>query len=528
MTAIWRYLDTGYRTAAENMALDRILLESRDEGRSPNTIRLLRFRPPAVLVGYHQDVLHEVRMEYAAQEGIHINRRITGGGAIYFDETSVGWEVIANQDDLPKYRNIQELFRYMCSGVISALRELGLNASFRPKNDIEIDKRKISGTGGTCYGNSILFQGTLLVDFDVETMIKALRIPTIKLKDKELKSVKDRITCLKWELGYTPDYPFLKKLLKRGFEKAFKIELREGSLNAFENEKLKKALPYFHSSKWIYLDRRMSDPLMLQSITKKPGGVIRVSMAVDEESNIIKNILITGDFFAFPSRAIYDLESRLKYAKCDLEEIRREVYSFFSENNVEIPGITPDDIVDLIKEALDKRLLIEAGLNRNDVNDIYFVTDKWRELIEGECDYLLLPYCAKFIECEYRKLEGCIKCGGCSVGVAYEWAETMGMKPITIQNFEHLMEVLKYIRESGGKGYIGCCCEAFYQKHRDDLEEMDTPGILIDIDDLTCYELGKQVEAYHGNFEVQTNLKLDTLERLLKILRVQRIRCKNE
>jgi len=39
------------------------------------------------------------------------------------------------------------------------LRHLGVRAYFRPRNDIEIEGRKISGTGGTELSGAILFQG---------------------------------------------------------------------------------------------------------------------------------------------------------------------------------------------------------------------------------------------------------------------------------------------------------------------------------------------------------------------------------
>ena len=47
-------------------------------------------------------------------------------------------------------------------------------------------------------GNSFMFQGTLLIDFDVNTMLRALRIPLEKLKDKwtdhyQRKSLKDNV-----------------------------------------------------------------------------------------------------------------------------------------------------------------------------------------------------------------------------------------------------------------------------------------------------------------------------------------------
>lgn len=512
---VWRFLDTGYRTAAENMALDDVILESVSKDMSPNTIRLLRFRPPAVLVGYHQDVEHEVRLEYVKEKNIDVNRRITGGGAIYFDETSIGWEIIAKKGDLPTYRNFTALFETMCKGIINALRRFGISASFRPKNDVEIDGRKISGTGGTEKDDAILFQGTLLVDFDVETMIKALRIPTIKLKDKELKSVKDRITCMKWELGYVPTYDEIKMAIKRGFEEEFNIKLMDNGLTQYEYKLFKEKLPYFQSKDWIYLDRRFKDPTFVSAVTKKPGGVIRVSIAVDTEYNVIKSILITGDFFVSPKRTIYDLEARLKFIRCDKEEIKKIIYEFFDEYKPEIPGITPNDIYELIIEALEKISYKELGFDDEEVNHIYPITKSAQRIFDGYCEYLLLPYCAKYINCEYRKIDGCIKCGLCTIGEAYELAEKAGLKAITIQNFEHLMEVLNNMMREGAKGFIGCCCEAFYQKHRDDMESFGIPGIIIDIEDKTCYELGRQLEAYKGDFEVQTRLKIDVLSKLI-------------
>ena len=65
------------------------------------------------------------------------------------------------------------------------------------------------------------FKGTLLVDFDVETMTKSLRVPIVKLKDKELNIVKERVTCLKWELNRDISYEEVKNALK-----SFKIVLR--------------------------------------------------------------------------------------------------------------------------------------------------------------------------------------------------------------------------------------------------------------------------------------------------------------
>ena len=74
-----RVIDTGVRGGRENVAFDQALIEAHNAGRVPETIRFLRFRP-AALVGLHQILSHEVRLEYCARHGIEVGRRITGGG----------------------------------------------------------------------------------------------------------------------------------------------------------------------------------------------------------------------------------------------------------------------------------------------------------------------------------------------------------------------------------------------------------------------------------------------------------------
>ena len=47
MKPAWRVIDTGLRRAAENIALNRALLEARQADEIPNTLRFLRFKPAA-------------------------------------------------------------------------------------------------------------------------------------------------------------------------------------------------------------------------------------------------------------------------------------------------------------------------------------------------------------------------------------------------------------------------------------------------------------------------------------------------
>ncbi|MCK4952961.1 DUF116 domain-containing protein [Candidatus Bathyarchaeota archaeon] len=514
----WRLIDSGHRSAAENMALDDVIIGCRARELTPNTVRFLQFDPPAVLVGYHQSVEQEVRIEFCESKNIEINRRLTGGGAIFFDKKSLGWEVIASKSELIADHSIEEVYERMCEGTILGLKTLGVQASFRPKNDIEVEGRKISGTGGTELNNTFLFQGTLLIDFDVDTMLRALRIPVMKLKDKEIESVKQRVTCIKWELKQLPTLNDIKNALKDGFERAFKMKLVKSELSSYEENLLKERLDIFKSKKWIFLDRRpLNEGVSVHAVNKTPGGLIRISLALDRELDVIKSALITGDFFVFPSRTILDLEAKLKGASYNENEIRSIVYDFFETRKILIPGVTPDDLVKLISKAIKKMEYESLGISLEEANHIYAVNGNPMSILDNSWEFLLLPYCAKLLACEYRKKDGCINCGKCSMGFAYEMAEKAGLVPLTIQNFEHLIATLKGFREDGVKGYIGCCCEGFYIKHQDDFEAIQVPGILIDIDDKTCYDLGKEKEAYNGSFENQTILKIDLLSKILDI-----------
>ncbi len=301
----WRLLDTGVSTAAENMATDEAILAARSEGLVPSTLRFLQFSPPAALVGVYQRVEEEIRLDYCEERGIEINRRLTGGGAIYFDETQLGWEIIGSADDVGGLPSAA-LFERLSAPVVAALHTLGLDASFRARNDIEVGGKKISGTGGTAEGNAFLFQGTLLTDFDVDSMLRALRVPVEKLKRKEIDSLRERVTCLKWELGAVPPLSELKRILAREFASAFGVRLVPGPLTPPERERLERRLAHFSSDRWIRGERLpKSKKDYLRGYARVSSGVLKASVTYDRARARVEYVVFSGDFFAFPVRAIY-------------------------------------------------------------------------------------------------------------------------------------------------------------------------------------------------------------------------------
>lgn len=522
----WRLLGTGVRTAAENMALDEVILTARSRDLVPDTLRFLQFGPPCVLVGYHQDVDQEVRVDWCKEHGVEINRRITGGGALFWDRTQIGWEIIASKNHPSIPSSLEDLYGKLCHAVVIALHALGVDARFRPRNDIEVRGRKISGTGGTDLDGAFLFQGTLLVDFDVNSMLRALRIPTEKLKDKEIESVKDRVTCLAWELGSAPAAPEIKATLAAAFENVLGVRLVPGGLTPAEMDLLARRLPYFKSSDWIRkIRQKPRSRFELRSMRKTKGGLIRVALVVDARTSRVTSAFITGDFFAHPKRAIYDLEAHLKNARADARILAHLVEEFFGRNHLmKIPGVAPRDISDTIADALEKMHLPGFGIPPDEVNSVSSVNGSFEDVLRAlQCSSrtapiaVLLPYCAKRPGCSFRYRSGCAECKGCTIGDAYTMARELGFEPITIQNYEMLEEVLEGLKARGAPGFIGSCCEAFLAKHRNDFDRIGLPGILVDVENSTCYDLGKEKEAHRGAFENQTTLNLRLIEKVLEV-----------
>ena len=58
-----------------------------------------------------------------------------------------------------------------------------IDARFRPRNDIEVGGQKLCGTGGFFDGDTLFYQGTVLIDVDPARMMACLNVPAAKLQE---------------------------------------------------------------------------------------------------------------------------------------------------------------------------------------------------------------------------------------------------------------------------------------------------------------------------------------------------------
>jgi lipoate-protein ligase A len=348
----FRVVDTGVREGRYNIALDQAMIEAHQAGRIPDTFRFMRF-PPTALIGRHQALRQEIDLEHCRRHGIGVVRRITGGGAIYLDEGQLGWGLVFHRSALGS-TSLAELARDICLAVAAGLRRLGVDARYRPRNDIEVDGRKISGTGGFFDGDTLIYQGTVLVDMDPAAMVAALRVPRAKLEKRQLDSAAQRIVTLRELLGQaTPGLPAIQQALLEAFAERFGLEWQDGTVTPEEDE----AAWRVHREE-IGTDEfvaEVDDPAherdFLCGTHSGAGGTITSYVRLEGPARRrIGMALITGDFFVAPPRTILDLEAALRGAY--VEEAPGIIERFFAEHSPGAITVTPADFRASIEAAL--------------------------------------------------------------------------------------------------------------------------------------------------------------------------------
>jgi lipoate-protein ligase A len=352
MSNTFRVIDTGVREGRANIAFDAALIEERQANHVADTIRFLRF-PPTALIGRHQDLSREIDLDYCKTNGVGTVRRITGGGAIYLDEGQLGWELVFNRKSLG-IAALPELAEAICNAAAAGFKELGVDAKFRPRNDIEVDGRKISGTGGFFDGDVLIYQGTVLVDMNAQQMVSALNVPDSKLAKRDLDSAAQRVITLKELLGEElPDLDTIKTALVNGFTRELGISAEPGEIT--ENEET-LANRYFieeiGTDEFVAeIDNPGEDNEVLAGSHTGPGGTIDAFVKLEGPTRrILQRALVTGDFFVTPPRIVFDLEAHLAGTRID--EIDDEIDRFFADNSIDMLSVAPDDITTAIHNAL--------------------------------------------------------------------------------------------------------------------------------------------------------------------------------
>jgi lipoate---protein ligase len=180
-----------------NHALDEVLVRRVGKGERPPTLRFWDRTGPEIVLGRFQSVRNEVQIENTEADGIKVNRRITGGGAMFVEpENAVTYSIYAPLE-LVNGMGFTDSYAFLDEWVIEGLRSLGIDAWYEPINDITSSGGKIGGAAQARRHGAVLHHATLAYDMAPDSLPKYLRVGKEKLSDKGITSAERRVGPLR-------------------------------------------------------------------------------------------------------------------------------------------------------------------------------------------------------------------------------------------------------------------------------------------------------------------------------------------
>jgi lipoate-protein ligase A len=343
-----RLLDLGTVPYLESQTIYHAVAYAMDDD-TPNTIALVSPDRPYLCIGYHQELDKEIDLEYCQSRGLPVLRREVGGGAVYLDGGQLFVQFIFHRDNLP--RRVEEVYKVLIAPLVETYRTLGIEAYHRPLNDILVGDRKIGGTGIAAIGQAMVVVGSLMFDFDSETMARALKVSSEKMRDKIQQSLRDYMTTMKRELGRRPSRERVKSILIGKLREALEVRLEPGRLTYRERKTVDALNRRFLSPRWLRLkgglpSRRgiliRGGVRVAEAEHKARGGLIRVTARLRED--VIEDVTLSGDFTFHPEHLLDALESTLRDRRLDAQALTATIDAFYRSHQVQSPGVSPQDL----------------------------------------------------------------------------------------------------------------------------------------------------------------------------------------
>ncbi len=352
----FRIIDAGTVSWLDSQVIYHAVATAMTE-ETEDTMTLMNPATPYVCVGFHQEVEKEVDIAYCQEYGLPITRRQVGGGAVYLDRDQLFWHIIVHRSRAP-YR-IEEVYARYLEGPINTLRAMGIPAQLRPVNDIQVDNRKIGGTGAATIGEAMVVVGSLIFDFNYDLMAQVLKVPSEKFRDKVYQTLREYLTTIRRELGTeAPTWDQGKHLLITQCAAASEQEMYSATLTARELAEIQRLREVFVDPNWLYQSGgirgkgvKIKEGMYIREAAyKAPGGLIRATIRVQEA--ILDDLTLSGDFFIYPQESLPLLEAAMVGSTIEQGELQKRAASFWHDQQIQAPGLTPDDVARVIMQAV--------------------------------------------------------------------------------------------------------------------------------------------------------------------------------
>ncbi|HGI3192364.1 TPA: lipoate--protein ligase [Streptococcus agalactiae] len=293
--------DPAYNVALEAYAFQK--LTDIDE------IFILWINEPAIIIGRHQNTIQEINKEFIDKNGIHVVRRLSGGGTVYHDLNNLNYTIISNNTQEGAFD-----FQTFSKPVIDTLAKLGVKAEFTGRNDLEINGQKFAGNAQAYYKGRMMHHGCLLFDVDMSVLGQALKVSKDKIESKGIKSVRARVTNI---VDHLSD-----KITVQEFSDAILAQMKEEYpemdeyvLSDAELSEIQAMRDnQFATWDWTY---GKAPEYTIERGVRYPAG--KITTYANVENSTIKSVKIFGDFFGV--KPVDDIEKMLEGVRYDYKDV---------------------------------------------------------------------------------------------------------------------------------------------------------------------------------------------------------------
>lgn len=317
-----------YNVALEAYAFRELLAE--DE------LFILWINEPTIVIGKHQNAIEEINKTYTDEHGIHVVRRLSGGGAVYHDLNNLNYTIISNKSQEGAFD-----FKTFSQPVIETLADLGVTATFTGRNDLEIDGKKFCGNAQAYYKGRMMHHGCLLFDVDMTVLGNALQVSKDKIESKGVKSVRARVTNILDELP--------EKMTVEAFSNQLLNKMKESYPDmteyVFSDDELKniQALADQQFGTWDWTYGKAPEYTIKRSVRYLAG---KITTYANVEKSVIKGMKLYGDFFGI--KDVADIEQALIGLRYEYPDVLAKLQTI--DTTQYFTNITPQEIAKAIVE----------------------------------------------------------------------------------------------------------------------------------------------------------------------------------
>lgn len=280
-----------------------------------DTIVICQPTEPYLCLGYHQVFESIFDPAECVRRGLPVYRRRLGGGATYLDKNQIFYQCIFHHTHVPAM--LKDIFAFALDAPVAALRGLGLNASLRDINEIEIDGRRIAGTGGGRIGDATVVVGNVLFDFDYEAMTAVWQTPWQSFRQLAQQALHQQIVTIK-DLALNLSMNQMAELLIEAYANSMKRPLEMGTLTPAEIQAAEEEVREMTSTDALALHKVDSAPEPMRTLKISARAFIRHDEVQVNGYDIQGSFWLAGDVIqsavlqSDPGRDWHLIEQRLR------------------------------------------------------------------------------------------------------------------------------------------------------------------------------------------------------------------------